>query len=40
MKHTCDSSLRPSAIDMLKQKLYDLYYAVEDNPRLHGVTMC
>ncbi|KRX09647.1 hypothetical protein PPERSA_09317 [Pseudocohnilembus persalinus] len=40
MKASFDASLRNSAIDILKQKLVDLYYAVDDNPRLHGVHMC
>lgn len=29
-----------SIVDVYKQKLLDLWYAVEDNPRLHGITMC
>jgi len=27
-------------MDVLKQKLLDLFYLVEDNPRLHGIVPC
>lgn len=40
MNTSFDLSLRTKAIDIFKQKLYDLYYAVEDNPKLHGVCIC
>jgi hypothetical protein len=30
----------PNIMDILKQKLLDLFYLVEDNPRLHGVVPC
>ena len=30
----------PNIMDVLKQKLLDLFYLVEDNPKLHGVVPC
>lgn len=30
----------PNVVDIYKQKLMDLYYAVDDNPRLHGIVPC
>lgn len=29
-----------NVVDVYKQKLLDLYYAVDDNPKLHGVHPC